>query len=246
MNAVTIVFAGADLSIPSAAEMPLGRDGEASTDTETHFFNLLRDSNPDAVVLDLSSLPSLGVKTILKIRQQARVPILVVCDLCHPSAREFRIAGAAGCIPTPIDILVLNDRLQRIIRANRRVSGQRITPVEAFSFGEFVYYPHRDQLAVANGATTGLTTSESRLLLHFMSRPWRLCPREEIAEVLYGGDWPKGDRAIDIVVTRLRRKLVVLGGTAARALIKTEFRRGYLFVAGVSTTYERHTTDAVA
>jgi two-component system, OmpR family, response regulator len=233
MTAATIVFAREDLSIPGAAETA-GLSGVAAPDPESHFFNLLRQANPDVIVLDLGRLPSAGVPTILKIRQRSQIPILAVCDLRQPSAQEFRIAGAAECIQAPVDILALNAALQRIIKVAGRERRQRTDILEAFAFAGFTFYPHRDLLATANGASLGLTTSESRLLLHFVRHPWRLCPRAEIVGVLYDGDRAADDRAIDIVINRLRRKLVALRGTAAEGLIKTEFRRGYLLVAEVS------------
>ena len=245
MSAATIVFARGDFSMPGAAEMPQGEDG-AVPDAETHFFDLLRNSNPDVIVLDLSRLPSLGVETILKIRQRSRVPILVVCDLRHPSAREFRIAGAAECITTPIDILDLNERLQQIIRITPQISRQQSGVPEAISFAGLIFYPHHDLIEGESGTTLRVTTLESRLLLHFVLHPWRLCPRAEIIGVLYGGDRAAGDRVIDIVINRLRRKFVILRGAAARNLIKTEFRRGYVFVAAVSTANERRETGAAA
>jgi DNA-binding response OmpR family regulator len=233
MSAATVVFAREDLSIPgAAAQMPSG----TAVDTDTHFFNLLRDSNPDVVVLDLSRFPSKGVGTILKIRQQSLVPILVVCDPQDPAAQEFRIAGAAECIPTPIDLLVLNRALQQIIKVTRLSRHQNGNAAGPFAFAGFTFYPHRNLLAVASGARLGLTSSESRLLLHFVSHPWRLCSRADIVGVLYGDDRVAGDRAIDIVINRLRHKLVALRGAAAERLIKTEFRRGYMLVASVSTT----------
>jgi two-component system OmpR family response regulator len=232
MSAATVVFAREDLSIPGQS------DHSKVVDSEAHFFNLLRSSNPDVIVLDVSRFPPKGVGTILKIRQQSLVPILVVCDPHDAAAQEFRIAGAADCIASPIDILALNRALQDIIRVTRPNRRQTGNAPSAFAFAGFTFYPHRNLLTVATGATLGLTSSESRLLLHFVSHPWRLCPRTEIFEVLYGDDRTASDRAIDVVINRLRHKLVALRGAAAQALIKTEFRRGYLFVAGVSTASE--------
>jgi len=56
-----------------------------------------------------------------------------------------------------------------------------------------------------------------------------------IRELLYGPEHTVGDRAIDVVVNRLRKKLVSVGGPDAEHLIKTEFRRGYLLVSDVAT-----------
>jgi DNA-binding response OmpR family regulator len=72
------------------------------------------------------------------------------------------------------------------------------------------------------------------VLAHFVSNPWTLCTRDALAEILYGARRPCSDRAVDVIVTRLRKKIATLGDPAARRLIKTEFRRGYMFVAEVS------------
>src|SRR5207245_923617 len=88
-------------------------------------------------------------------------------------------------------------------------------------------------LAAEDGSTVDLTSSEGRLLAHLLSKPWALCTRSEIGELLYGPEHNVGDRAIDVVVNRLRKKLASIGGPAAEQLIKTEFRRGYLLVVDV-------------
>jgi DNA-binding response OmpR family regulator len=80
-----------------------------------------------------------------------------------------------------------------------------------------------------------LTSSEGRLLTHFLSKPRALCTRGEIAELLYGPRHGVGERAIDVLVNRLRKKLAAAGGDAAQRLIRTEFRRGYALVAEVAS-----------
>ena len=120
-SAATIVFARQDLSIPGAPEAAL----PSSDAAQNHFFDLVRDSKPDVIVLDFSGSPRSGTETILTIRQRTAVPILVACDPAHPLTEEYRIAGAAECISTPVDILLLNQSIQRILR----VTG-RATPLE--------------------------------------------------------------------------------------------------------------------
>jgi DNA-binding response OmpR family regulator len=71
-------------------------------------------------------------------------------------------------------------------------------------------------------------------LSHFVSRPWALHSRAEVGEMLYGRHRPTSDRAIDVVVNRLRKKLVDVCGPNGQSLIKTEFRRGYMLVADVT------------
>jgi len=54
-----------------------------------------------------------------------------------------------------------------------------------------------------------------------------------LAEALYGKHRPATDRAIDVVVNRLRTKLRTVSESTEH-LIKTEFRRGYRFVSDIS------------
>src|SRR5260370_18176973 len=113
MGASTIVVAREDLSIPGAAD---GSNGAASSvaDIEARFFNVVRQFNPDVVVLDLTGSPSNGTATILKIRPPTAVPILVVCEPNDPLMRESSLAAAAESIKTPYEILQLNQLIHDI------------------------------------------------------------------------------------------------------------------------------------
>ena len=111
-SAATIVLAREDLSIPGAPETSL----PSPDAVQNHFFDVVSDSKPEVIVLDFSGTPRSGTDTILTIRQRSAVPILVVCSPAHPLTEEYRIAGAADCISTPVDVLFLNQAIQRILR----------------------------------------------------------------------------------------------------------------------------------
>ena len=231
--ATTIVFAREDLSIPGAEEAGVsGRDRPETA--QTRFFDLISRSCPDVIVLDLSRTPIGGTDTILTVRRRTEIPILVVCNSGQQQIEDFRIAGAADCIMAPVDIVSLNQTIQRIVRVRGRGKPVSIRTHENFLFAGISFFARRNVLAGPFGPSVDLTTSEARLLTHFVSRPWTLCTRSEIAELLYGPESSVGDRAIDVVVNRLRKKLILAGGGEAEQLIKTEFRRGYLLVADVA------------
>ena len=80
-----------------------------------------------------------------------------------------------------------------------------------------------------------LTNREGRLLAHFLARPWTVCSRAEIRELLYGDDDEVGSRALGALVNRLRKKLSHFVRPAASSLIKTKIRRGYWLAADVTT-----------
>ena len=237
MGASTIVVAREDLSIPGAT----GASGDAISDPadlEVQFFNVLREHQPDVVVLDLRDSREQGTGAILKVRRRSAIPIVVVCTVDDPLVREYCLAGAAECMQAPVDIMLLNETVQKIIQLSKGAPAAEIVTenglFQTVSFAGLVLYPHENLLIGASGASTKLTTSENRVLLHFVSNPWILCTRDAIAEALYGSRRPSSDRAVDVIVTRLRKKIAGLAGPAAQNLIKTEFRRGYVFVAEVS------------
>ena len=232
--ATTILFAREDLSIPGGAEV--GITGHDRTDTvQAHFFDLISRSSPDVIVLDFSRAPAAGTNTILTVRRRTDVPILVVCSPEQPEIEDYRIAGAADCIAAPVDIVILNQTIQRIVRVRGRSRPVSSRAPDNFRFAGVCFYPGHNLLTGPAGNNLDLTTSEARLLAHFVSRPWTLCTRSEIGELLYGPEHSVGDRAIDVVVNRLRKKLVLAGGIDAEQLIKTEFRHGYLLAADAAT-----------
>jgi two-component system OmpR family response regulator len=229
----TVVIAREDLSIPGADEEKRPTPREAS-EVERQFFELVRDSRPDVVVLDLSSTKGAGVEAILKIRQRCAVPILVVCAADDPRTRDYRIAGAAECMASPVDIVLLNQMILRIKRVTRPDNAKTAQHQEAVAFAGVAFRPEKSALSDMNGAKVRLTTAEHGLLALLVSRPWTIFSRAEIGEILYGRHRPKSDRAIDVIVARLRKKLASLIGPTAEELIQTKHRWGYMLAADVS------------
>jgi two-component system OmpR family response regulator len=227
-SAATIIFARADLSIPGTAT---GNPGEDPAEIEARFFDLLRNNRPDVAVLDFTAAGADGIDTILKIRQHSSVPILIVCATDDPLIEEYRIAGAADCLCGPVNIVVLNGALQRIIRVTQRYRCDPAAIRESMTFAGITYSPRGGSLS-ACGRTIELTSSEERALAHFLLHPQSLCSRAEMAGVLYG-QREVGDRAVAVVINRLRKKLAALRGADGEHLIKTEFGRGYILMADV-------------
>jgi DNA-binding response OmpR family regulator len=138
MGSATIVLARADLSIPGAPEHAVSSAGHADA-RQRRFFSLVSGSRPDVIVLDLRGAARSGIDTVLTVRRQSAVPILVVCDPGQPTAKEYRTTGAADCISGPVDILRLYQSIERIVcatgnagglinRAAARLGGQRTSP----------------------------------------------------------------------------------------------------------------------
>lgn len=225
--ATTIVIVREDFSIPGGEDPNTHGDPAAR---ESRFFELLREAKPDVVVLDLSRANGSATGTIVKIRRQSSVPILVVCEPDAECEKDYRIAGAAECIASPVDVVALNEVLQQIVRVNGQTAAPPAREAEALSFAGVTFRPHQNLICAPDGSKVRLTTAEGRLLTHFATNPWEVQSRIALAEALYGKHRPATDRAIDVVVNRLRSKLRLIGEPTEH-LIKTEFRRGYRFVS---------------
>jgi DNA-binding response OmpR family regulator len=228
-TATTVVVAREDFSIPGGDELPDGEHEPVAL--ESRFFSLLEDSKPDVIVLDLSRANGDGVGTIRKIRRQSGVPILVVFGEGSSNVEDYRIAGAAECIPGPVDLVSFNQVLQQVVRGNGQVTAPAPAgEAAALSFAGVSFTPYQNLVVAPGGKFTRLTTAESRLLAHFAANPWKTQTRMVLAEAIYGPHRPENDRAIDVVVNRLRAKLRSIGDST-QYLIKTEYRRGYRFAS---------------
>lgn len=230
--ASTIMIAREDLSIPGSDWQ--NADG-APDAIERRFFDLIQNSRPDVVVLDLARTLGKGIEAIRKIREQSGVPILAVCAGDDVHIHDYRVAGAAECLIAPIDIAQLNATIQHIVRVTKPVGTVRQRTVTAFAFAGASYRPGQNMLSGPAGENIELTTSENDVLLHLIKKPWGVCSRNDIAEVVYGKHRPVSDRAIDVLINRLRKKIAAACGESAETLIKTEFRRGYKFTADVTS-----------
>jgi DNA-binding response OmpR family regulator len=118
-SSAKIVFARKDLSIPGAAEgLPAS---QSRSDIEAHFFQLVDENEPDVIVLDCDDSGA-ATDTISKVRRRTDVPVIVLCQPMGDLIEQYRGAGAAECIPSPVELPVLHRSIQRIISGRRQQS----------------------------------------------------------------------------------------------------------------------------
>ncbi|MDR6705704.1 MULTISPECIES: response regulator [unclassified Novosphingobium] len=88
-----------------------------------------------------------------------------------------------------------------------------------------------------DGRMITLTEGEFRLLLAFAQHPRRVVTRDQLLEWSRGGDADHFDRAIDVQLSRLRRKMTDAGSSGVSELIRTVRNEGYVFVPHVTRTH---------
>lgn len=159
----------------------------------------------DLVVLDVMMPGESGLELAESLRRQGReVPILM---LTARGAPDDRVAGfehgADDYLPKPFDPRELALRIRTILRraAPPQPSALPQAPVQ---LGSRWFDAERSELRGPDGAVR-LTGGEAALLAALAQRPGDVLSREEIAAAL--GMPEAGERAIDVQVTRLRRKI---------------------------------------
>lgn len=229
-SAAKIMIVREDFSILGS---PVDPDATAAG-FESRFFAVLRDNHPDVVVLDLTRASGAGLEAIRTLRRKSAVPILVVHAADDVHIEDYVVCGAASRVVAPIDLVQLNAAIHRIMALNGSSSVAASTSSTALRFGGVVFDPDRNAIIGPKGEKAVLTTLENDILLFMAGRARAVCARAEIAQALYGNNMPATDRAIDVIVKRLRTKLDSVDEERGGDLIKTEFRRGYILAADVT------------
>jgi len=154
----------------------------------------------DLIVLDLMMPGESGLSLAVDLRKRWGVPILMLTAM---GEAEDRIAGLEGGAD---DYMVKpfepRELLLRIGNILRRVP-QPDAPPSEIRMGEMVFLPDREELRCGDEAVK-LTSVETALLSALARRPGVALSREELIELTGAAG---GDRAVDVQVTRLRRKI---------------------------------------
>ena len=166
----------------------------------------LRAIQPDAIVLDVNMPGETGLELTASLRaQNSALPILLLTARGDPGDQiEGFEAGADDYLGKPFEPRVLLLRLRALLRrAPPPTSAENDRPVR---IGGYEFDPVRSVLTVGGGEPAPhLTGGEAALLTVLARRPGEVFSREELARTLEMDE--TGERAIDVQVTRLRRKI---------------------------------------
>lgn len=164
----------------------------------------MRSMQPDVLVLDVMMPGENGLSLTHSLREErSGLPILL---LTARGAPEDRIAGfeagADDYLGKPFEPYELVLRLRAMLR--RVVPPAPAEPAGPVSLGPLVFDTERAELRGPDGVVH-LTGGEAALLQALARKPGEVLSRDWIVETL--GMDETGERAIDVQVTRLRRKI---------------------------------------
>ena len=186
----------------------------------------LRAGGFDAAILDVM-LPEMdGFELCRTIRRESEIPVLMLTARGELTDRVVGLElGADDYLPKPFEPRELVARLQTILRRQRPapVAGGRTPATDAVLQFEGLRIDPVTRSVHRGGEPLALTGTEFELLALLARQPGRVFSRDDILNQLRGHDAELFTRAVDIVVSRLRRKLEPL------AAIKTLRNAGYAF-----------------
>ena len=191
----------------------------ASALTPSSGLALLRTHAYDAAILDVM-LPEMdGFELCRTIRRESDIPIIMLTARGDVMDRVIGLElGADDYLPKPFEPRELLARLQTVLRRARAPSS---TPKRLVFDGLQIDLERRSVQCA--GAAVELTSTEFDLLVLLASEPNKVFNRDEILNRLRGVEAELVTRAVDIVVSRLRKKLEPLD------CIKTLRNAGYTF-----------------
>ena len=181
----------------------------------------------DVVLLDLMLPEDSGLDLCKRIRATGNARIIMVTALASLSDRVAGLdAGADDYVSKPFALPELEARIRAVLRRGR--DGQE-NPIESagIRFGGWRFEANRRILYSPKGVRITLTAAEADLLLAFQRHAHQVLSRPQLIELTRGKSEDVSGRAIDLLVSRLRRKLA-LGGRQLE-IIQTVRSDGYVF-----------------
>ncbi|HEY7845767.1 MAG TPA: response regulator [Bradyrhizobium sp.] len=194
-------------------------------------------SEPDLVVLDLNMPEEDGLSIIRDLKSRTNVPVIMLTATASPIDRVVGLElGADDYIAKPCELRELMARIRSVLRragrtkaapAATEAAGARAGKDHLVRFGTKWLDLEAQALRDDEGNEHPLTASEFGLLKVFAANPKRVLSRERLLELANARDSEAFDRAVDLRIMRIRRKIEP--DPTKPAVIRTIRGGGYLF-----------------
>ena len=188
----------------------------------------------DLVILDIMLPGGNGLDLCRELRVRTRLPIIMVTALGSDTDRIVGLElGADDYLAKPFNPRELLARINAVLRRAQANSGETMRHEgHLISFCGWLLDTRRRELTNPDGVIVDLSTGEYDLLLTFLDFPQRVLSRDQLMDSAKNRIATGYDRAIDIQVSRLRKKIDV--SEDGQAMIKTIRGTGYMFVPAVT------------
>ncbi|WP_334146822.1 response regulator [Hyphomicrobium sp.] len=179
----------------------------------------------DLIVLDVMLPDGSGLDMCRSLRGEgSTIPIILLTALKEEVDRIVGLEiGADDYLGKPFNPRELVARIRAVLRRQAEPQPQTASS-KRYRFEGFSVDPALRQVVSPDGAEIDLTGAEFDLLQVFLDRPGRVLSRDQLLDLTRGRDGEVFDRSVDVLMSRLRRKLT---GAGAGQVFKTVRNGGY-------------------
>ncbi len=195
---------------------------------------IVLDNEPaDLIVLDIMLPGTSGIDLLRRLRQTRDIPVIFVSARGSEEDRVVGLElGADDYLAKPFGTRELIARIGAVLRRHGAAPNGDAAPAgHELEFEGWRLSTARRELRSPTGAIVDLTGAEFDLLSAFLGQPQRVIGRERLIELSRTRLADSSDRSVDVLVSRLRRKLSKEGSPVP---IKTVRGIGYMFAVEVS------------
>lgn len=178
----------------------------------------------DVVLLDVQLPDGSGLSLVPEMVNRGNRGIIILSRRSEAVDRVIGLeVGADDYVTKPYDPREL---LARIAAVRRRLSSEEVTDISPARFDGWSLSDARRCICLDTGEERALTRLEHYVLGVFVRNPRKVLRREAIMEAV-NRHWGPTDRTVDVVIGRIRRKIV--GDGSIRDPFVTVYGEGYLF-----------------
>lgn len=192
----------------------------------------LETAQVDLVVLDIMMPGDDGLVLCRELRagKHRATPVLMLTARDDETDRIVGLEmGADDYLVKPFSARELLARINAVLRRTRMLPPNLVVSEQArlLAFGSWRLDTTARHLLDEQGTVVALSGAEYRMLRVFLDHPQRVLSREQLLNLTQGREADLFDRSIDLLVSRLRQRL--LDDARQPAYIKTVRNEGYVF-----------------
>jgi two-component system, OmpR family, response regulator len=202
--------------------------------TGREMLQVIENEPIDLLMIDLRLSGEDGLALARRVRETSALPILIVSGKTDEADLVMGLELAADdYITKPFRLRELLARIRAALRRSRppETATPRDEQLRAYRFAGWELNLRLHRLTSLDGRRVPLTNSEFSLLCAFLSAPQRVLSRDQLLERSRMHALEVYDRAIDVTMLRLRRKIE--RDPSNPELLRTERGAGYIFAAPV-------------
>ena len=191
----------------------------------------------DLVLLDLRLRGEDGMHLLRQLRAESQIPVIILTGRAEEADRVMGLElGADDYLTKPFSPRELLARIRTVLRRTQlRGDPQGARVCRAYRIPGWELNLRTRRLTASSGTEIALSNGEFNLLAALLATGNRVVSRDQLIEMSRRYDNEVYDRAIDVQILRLRRKIEV--NPAEPKIIVTERGVGYRLAATVEAIY---------